>query len=161
MPGPWLSSKRQPRLCRSWLKRKGKKVKWSWGEQLRYQKGLSPPLQVAGETPGGRLLRSTNIGFWIRVRFKAALASGNQFRHSCLFFLLTACAKHTDLVAARTRLWIHHHHQPSSFYLLALQQACLGCSVVSCKTSLPQLFYSWCKTSLPRLFCSWCCHYFI
>ena len=103
----------------------------------RYQKGPSPPLQVAGETPGGRLLRSTNIGFWIRVRFRAALASGNQFRRSRLFFLLTAYAKHTDLVAAGTRLWIHHHHQPSSFYLLALQQACLGCSVVSCKTSLP------------------------
>ena len=114
--GSWLSSKRQSGMCKSWLKRKGKKVKRSWGEQLRYQREPSPPLQAAGETPGGRLFRSTDIIFWIRVRSKAASAGGNQFRRSRLFFLFTAYAKHTGLVAAWVRLWIHHHHQPSPFY---------------------------------------------
>ena len=120
-------------ICREWVQKLGfdgakaclgmdddqigaKKVKRSWGEQLRYQKGPSSPLQAAGETPGGRLLRSTDIRFWIKVRFRTVSASGNQFRRSRLFFLLTACAKHTGLVAAGARLWIHHHHQPSSFY---------------------------------------------
>ena len=66
--------------------------------------GPSPPLQAASETVGKRLLRSTDIRFWIRVRFKMALAGENQFRHSRLIFLLTACAKHTGLVAAGARL---------------------------------------------------------
>ena len=39
-----ISYKRQLRMCRSWLKRKGKKVKWSWGKQLRYQREPSLPL---------------------------------------------------------------------------------------------------------------------
>ena len=30
---------------------------------MRYQRGLSPPLQAAGETPLGRLLRSIDIRF--------------------------------------------------------------------------------------------------
>ena len=66
--------------------------------------GPSPPLQAASETVGKRLLRSTDIRFWIRVRFKVASAGGNQFRRSRLFFLLTACAKHTGLVATGVRL---------------------------------------------------------
>ena len=68
------------------------------------------------ETPRGRLLRSTDIRFWIRVRFRAASTGGNQFRRSRLFFFLTACAKRMGLVAAGARLWIHHYYQSSSFY---------------------------------------------
>ena len=91
-------------------------AKRSWGEQLRYQRGPSPPLQAAGETPEERLLRSTDIRFWIRVCFRAASVGGNQFRRSCLILILNACAKRTGLVAPGARLRIHHHHQPSSFY---------------------------------------------
>ena len=65
---------------------------------------------------GGWLLRSTDIRFWIKVRFKVASVDGNQFRRTRLFFLLTAYAKHTGLVATGARLWIYHQHQPSSFY---------------------------------------------
>ena len=83
---------------------------------IEISEGLSSPIQAAGETLGGRLLRSTDIRFWIRVRSRAASAGGNQFRRSCLFFFLIACAKRTGLVAAGARLRIHHHHQPSSFY---------------------------------------------
>ena len=57
-------------------------------------------MQAAGETLGGRLLRSIDIRFWIRVRFRAASAGGNQFRRFSLFFLLIACAKYTGLVVA-------------------------------------------------------------
>ena len=39
-----ISYKRQLRMRRSWLKRKGKKVKRSWGKQLRYQREPSLPL---------------------------------------------------------------------------------------------------------------------
>ena len=95
---------------------KESEAKRSWGEKLRYQRGPSLPLQAAGETLEERLLRSTDIRFWIRVHFKAASAGGNQFRRSRLILFLSACAKCTGLVAAGARLRIHHHHQPSSFY---------------------------------------------
>ena len=44
---PWEDHLPHPlalELCRSWLKRKGKKVKRSWGEQLRYQRETFSPL---------------------------------------------------------------------------------------------------------------------
>ena len=96
---------------------------------IRNQRGSSPPLQAASETPGGQLLRSTDIIFWIRVRFRAASAGGNQFRRSRLFFLLTAYAKHTGLVAAGV---IVNPPSPPTFFLL----------LASFAASLPQLFCS-------------------
>ena len=71
---------------------------------IEISEGAFLPLQAAGETPGKRLLRSTDIRFWIRVCSKVASTGGNQFRRPPLFFLLTACAKHTGLVAAGVRL---------------------------------------------------------
>ena len=64
----------------------------------------------------GRFFRSTDIGFWIRVRSKVASASGSQFRCYCLFLFLIASAKRTDSITARVRLWIYYPHQPSPFY---------------------------------------------
>ena len=71
---------------------------------IRRKMGLSAPLQAADETFRGRFFRSTNISFWIRVRFRVALASGNQFRHFRLFFFLIVGTIHTYSIAARTRL---------------------------------------------------------
>ena len=84
-------------------KEEGKESEAKLRGAIEISEGPSPPLQATGETLGGRLLRSTNIRFWIRVRFRAASAGGNQFRCSRLFFLLTAYAKHTGLVAAGAR----------------------------------------------------------
>ena len=85
-------------------KEEGKESEAKLRGAIEISEGPSPPLQATGETLGGRLLRSTNIRFWIRVRFRAASTGGNQFRCSRLFFLLTAYAKHTGLVAAGARL---------------------------------------------------------
>ena len=85
-------------------KEEGKESEAKLRGAIEISEGPSPPLQATGETLGGRLLRSTNIRFWIRVRFRAASVGGNQFRCSRLFFLLTAYAKHTGLVAAGARL---------------------------------------------------------
>ena len=62
------------------------------------------------------LLRSTDIIWWARVRFRAASVGGNQFRCSHLLLLITTYAKRTGLGATEPKLWTHHHHQPSSFY---------------------------------------------
>ena len=71
---------------------------------VRRKMGLSSPLQAADETPGGRIFRSTDISFWIRVRFRVASAGGNQFRRFRLFLFLIAGTIHTGSIAARTRL---------------------------------------------------------
>ena len=52
----------------------------------------------------GRFFRSTDIGFWIRVRSRVASASGNQFRRYCLFLFLIASAKRTGSITAGARL---------------------------------------------------------
>ena len=64
---------------------------------IEISEGAVSAIVGAGETHRGRLPRSTDIILWIRVRFRAASAGGNQFRRSCLFFFLTTCAKHTGL----------------------------------------------------------------
>ena len=74
------------------------------GKQLRYYRGPPPPSQAIGETSGEQFFRSTDISFWIRVRSMVALAGENQFRRSCLFLFLIACAKHMSAIAAGTRL---------------------------------------------------------
>ena len=73
--------------------------------KLREAIGGPPPLfQVAGETSGGRFFRSTDIGFWIRVRSRVASTSGNQFRRFRLFLFLITSAKRTSPIAVRVRL---------------------------------------------------------
>ena len=92
---------------------------------VRRKRGPPLPLQAANETFGGRFFRSTDISFWIKVRFRVASAGGNQFRCFCLFFFFIAGTIHTSSIAARTRLWIYYSHWLSLF-------------IVSFKTSLPQ-----------------------
>ena len=70
---------------------------------VRRKKGPHSPLQAADETSRGRFFRSTDISFWIRVRFKVASAGGNQFRRFRLFFPIAGTI-HTGSIAARTRL---------------------------------------------------------
>ena len=121
-----------------------------------------------------------------QVHFRAASAGGNQFKCSRLLLLITTCAKRTGLGAAEVGLWTHHHHQPSSFYQLALPQvhlghrgvsckldyfvidvkhAIFGCSVISCKSgyfvidvkhAVLSCFVIGCKSGIPRLFCNRC-----
>ena len=71
---------------------------------VRRKRGPSSPLQAADETSGGRFFRSTDISFWIRVRFREAPAGGNQFKCFRLFFFLITGTIHTGSIAARTRL---------------------------------------------------------
>ena len=59
---------------------------------------------AANETYGGRFFKSTDISFWIIVRFKVASAGGNQFGRFRLFFFLIAGTIHTGSIAAGTRL---------------------------------------------------------
>ena len=71
---------------------------------IRRKRGPSSPQQAADETFGGQFFRSTDISFWIKVRFRVVSAGGNQFRRFRLFFFLTAGTIHTGSIAARTRL---------------------------------------------------------
>ena len=45
---------------------------------VRRKMGPSSPLQATDETSRGRFFRSTDISFWIRVRFREAPAGENQ-----------------------------------------------------------------------------------
>ena len=69
-------------------------------QELAKEEGEESEVKLRGE----RLLWSTDIRFWIRVRFRAVSVGGNQFKCSYLFFFLITCAKHTGLVAAGVRL---------------------------------------------------------
>ena len=71
---------------------------------VRRKRGPPLPLQAANETFGGRFFRSTDISFWIKVRFRVASEGGNQFRRFRLFFFLIADTIHTGSIVARTRL---------------------------------------------------------
>ena len=71
---------------------------------VRRKRGLSSPLQAADKTSGGKFFRSTDISFWIRVRFRVVSAGGDQFKRFRLFFFLIAGTIHADSIAARTRL---------------------------------------------------------
>ena len=55
------------------------------------------------ETYGGRFFKSTDISFWIIVRFNVASAGGNQFGRFCLLFFLIASTIHIDSIAVGTR----------------------------------------------------------
>ena len=59
---------------------------------------------AANETYGGRFFRSTDISFWIRVRFRVASAGGNQFGHFHLFLFLIVGTIPTGSIAAGMRL---------------------------------------------------------
>ena len=63
---------------------------------------------AANETYGGRFFKSTDISFWIIVRFKVASAGGNQFGCFRLFFFLIVGAIYAGSIAAGMRLWIYH-----------------------------------------------------
>ena len=82
---------------------------------VRRKNGPPSPLQAANKTSGGQFFRSTDISFWIRVRFRVASTGGNQFRRFRLFFFLIAGTIHTSSIVARTRLWIYHSHRLSLF----------------------------------------------
>ena len=109
---------------------------------VRRKRGPPSPLQAVDKTSRGRFFRSTDISFWIKVRFRVVSAGGNQFRRFRLFFFLTVGTIRTGSIAARTRLWIYHSHLLSLFIVsfktslpqplflqLVLKQACLSCSV--------------------------------
>ena len=71
---------------------------------VRRKRGPFSPLQATYETSGGRFFRSTDISFWIRVRFRVALAGGNQFGHFHLFLFLIAGTIPTSSIAVGMRL---------------------------------------------------------
>ena len=71
---------------------------------VRRKRGPFSPLQATYETSGGRFFRSTDISFWIRVRFRVASVGGNQFKRFCLFFFLIIGTIGTGSIAARIRL---------------------------------------------------------
>ena len=62
------------------------------------------PLQAADETSGRKFFRSTDISFWIGVRFRVASTGGNQFRCFRLFFFLIVGAIYAGSIAAGMRL---------------------------------------------------------
>ena len=138
---------------------------------VRRKRGPPSPLQAVDETSRGRFFRSTDISFWIKVRFRVVSAGGNQFRRFRLFFFLTAGTIHTGSIAARTRLWIYHSHLlylfivsfktslPQPLFLqLVLKQACLSCSVYD----VP-LFYLIKRTAIFTLwiFFFFCSEYYV
>ena len=100
---------------------------------VRRKRRSSSPLQAIDKTSGGWFFRSTDISFWIRVRFREALTGENQFRRFRLFFFLIAGTIHTGSITARTRLWIYHSHGLSLFFF-----SFFFFLIASFKTSLPQ-----------------------
>ena len=81
-------------------KEEGEESKAKLREAIETSEGAIPAIEGSWRDPWRQLPRSTDIILWIRVRFRAVSAGGNQFRRSRLLFLITTYTKHTGLEAA-------------------------------------------------------------